>query len=256
MIARHMDTDEEVPSHVAEKNRDSANVKRQTQVTEVLNIKSLRPELRELERALMWGMTLGGDSPEMIPVVVSVASSGKKKCNAWTVLNMWKDREGDEYHEVQFTAEQMHRDPVDVVATAIHEDVHLFCSAMGIKDCSKGGRHNQQFKEMAEVFGLVCDEPYDSAGYGHTRPSEALRQRIEKEFKPDIAALNLARKVAEKKDKEKKPSKTKAYECLCMTVRVAQGKTLRATCDECEQPFILKEGQDDAQANQDSTVEA
>lgn len=241
------------PSHVAEKNQDAGDVKRQTKVDRVLRIQSVRPEIRELERALMWAYSMSGDYLEDKGVVVTVSTKGKAhKCTAWTELNRWGDREGSDYHEVNFCAEYLDRDPTAIVASVIHEAVHLYATFTETKDCSKSGRHNKAFKELAEgVFGLVCADPYDGVGYGYTKPSDELRERIEKEFKPDIAALNLFRKPDPEKPKNpKKPSKTKAYECLCVTVRVAAGKELNAVCGTCQQVFVLKGGQEEESSDE------
>ena len=46
-----------------------------------------------------------------------------------------------------------------MIDTIIHESIHLYCSAAGIKEVSNGNRyHNGQFKTIAEKIGLKCEK--------------------------------------------------------------------------------------------------
>ena len=47
------------------------------------------------------------------------------------------------------------REPVDIVATLLHETAHAWNSSKGIEDCASNQRHNKHFKEKAEALGLI-----------------------------------------------------------------------------------------------------
>lgn len=200
------------------------------------NLMSLRPALEELERALKWAADLIDDIPyKLVPVI---QTHGKKaRCAGWFSTDQWSTREGELVHEITFAAEMLDRDPVEIVATAVHEVVHFWCEHLKLKDTSTGGRHNKIFKEYAEIMGLECAKPYDAYGFGYTQPTDELRKRIEDEFQPDLTALNLFRLV---KPKTTKTVKTLPWRCDCekLTLRVPAKQELEATCNKCGKDFI------------------
>ena len=205
----------------------------------IKHIQSLQPALAELERAVMWVGNQIDDIPfKLVPVIQT--RGRKSKCAGWYEINQWSTREGEDVHEITFCAEELNADPVDIVAIAVHEVVHFWCNFLQLKDVSTGGRHNKLFKEYAEILGLEVSKPYDAYGYGYTRPSDDLRERIEKEFKPDVAAFSLFRIV---KPSTTKPVKTNAWICECdsLTLRIPAKQTLDATCHKCNTKFIPKD---------------
>lgn len=135
-------------------------------------------------------------------VVVSIQSKHKKaRCIAWFSDPTkgqpygWSNREGDEvYQEMNFTPEMLNRSTSDISATVIHEKVHKWCKALGIKDCALSGRHNKTgFAKYAEYLGLVVEPATDSYGWGYTSPSPELAERIEKELNLDITKFDAYR---------------------------------------------------------------
>ncbi len=208
------------------------------------NIESLTPALDELARALEWVSQDIDDIPfKVVPVI---QSQGKRaRCTGWFSKDQWSTREGELVAEINFTAEMLNRDPVDIIATARHEIVHMWCDFLQLKDTSTGGRHNKVFAEYAEILGLVVQRPaVDSYGLGYTEPGEELRERIEKEFQPDVAAFNLFRLI---KLKPKSDTKTNAYWCACkgMTVRIPAKQELQGECHVCGVTFLKKEEGDE-----------
>ena len=207
-----------------------------TKATEEMRIESLRPGLAELERALQWvARKTGVDSDPVVPVI---QTKGKKaNCVGWFAADSWSTREGTLCHEITFTAESLTLEPMDIIATAVHETVHLWCHSMGLKDVSGGGRHNKVFKEYAELLGLECAKPSDGRGYAYTTPSEVLEKAIEQEFKPDVAAFNVFRVAMPPKPKA--ASKTKAWSCGCTIVRAST--EVVAVCEQCGGQFQVVE---------------
>jgi len=90
-----------------------------------------------------------------------------------TVAKTWK-RKDDWRHELNLGAETLDRPIEHVVATMLHEMVHLYNIAHNVQDCSRGGAyHNKKFKEEAERRGLVI-EHHPTYGWTITEPSETL----------------------------------------------------------------------------------
>jgi len=205
----------------------------------IRDLVSLRPAMEELERALKWAADTIDDIPvKLVPVI---QSHGKRaRCMGWFSADQWSTREGEPVCEITFAAEVLNRDPVEIVATAVHEVIHLWCHFLDLKDTSKGGRHNKVFKEYAEILGLECEKPFDAYGFGYTKPTEVLKTRIEKEFQPDVAAFNLFRIV---KPKTSPTVKTNAWICDCtgLTLRIPAKQVLDATCHKCGIKFVPKE---------------
>lgn len=216
----------------------------------IKNLESLRPAMAELERAVVWaGQRIDNVPFKLVPVIQT--KGRKAKCTGWYSADQWSTREGEDVHEITFCAEELNTDPVDIVAIAVHEVIHFWTNYLELKDMSTGGRHNKVFKEYAEIMGLECAKPYDSYGYGYTTPTEELRKRIEKGFKPDVAAFNLFRLV---KPSTAKPVKTNAWICDCdnLTVRIPAKQTLDATCHKCNEKFVPKDG---AEVERDDPLE-
>lgn len=71
-----------------------------------------------------------------------------------TVAKAWQ-RGDTTRHELNIGAGTLARPIENVVATTLHECVHLWNLQNGIQDCSRGGQyHNKKFKEAAEARDL------------------------------------------------------------------------------------------------------
>lgn len=94
-----------------------------------------------------------------------------------TVGKTWKRGE-DLRHELNIAADWLDRPIEDVVATMIHEMVHLYNIQMGIQDCSRGGSyHNKKFKAEAEKHMLKIDKS-EKYGWTITSPTDELLEYI------------------------------------------------------------------------------
>ena len=71
-----------------------------------------------------------------------------------TVAKAWQRGETTR-HELNIGAGTLDRPIENVVATLVHECVHLYHLQNGIQDCSRSGQyHNKKFKAMAEKCDL------------------------------------------------------------------------------------------------------
>lgn len=94
-----------------------------------------------------------------------------------TVGKVWY-RKDQARHELNLGAETLTRPIEEVVATIMHEMVHLYNIAHGVQDCSRGNTyHNKKFKEEAERRGLII-EHHQTYGWTITSPSDKLMEYI------------------------------------------------------------------------------
>ena len=102
-----------------------------------------------------------------------------------TVGKAWKKK--DEYrHELNICADWLSRPIENVIATMIHEMVHLYNMQNGVQDCSRGGSyHNRKFKEEAEkhMLSITKNEKY---GWTITSPTDELLEYIMEKGWDDI----------------------------------------------------------------------
>ena len=89
-----------------------------------------------------------------------------------TVAKAWQ-RGDTTRHELNIGAGTLARPIENVVASTLHECIHLWDLQNGIQDCSRGGQyHNKKFKEAAEARDLKIS--YDPRiGWSITEPRDA-----------------------------------------------------------------------------------
>ena len=207
-------------------------------------VASLIPALEELERALRFannliqvvtdqmGLVETVDTRKVVP---GIQTKGKKtRCLAWFHPERWSTKEGETCQEMNFCAEHLDRDPIDIIATVIHEMVHKWCYALGIKDCADNGRHNKVFKRYAEYLGLEVAPATDRYGFGYTKPSAQLMERIENEFDPDKLAFTLFRMIPHKKKQQSK--NLRKWICGgsdCPTIYSRAARDVAGECHRC-----------------------
>lgn len=217
------------------------------------NIASLTPVYEELERAmrradmLISEATLEHKLAEVVDstrVVPTIQSKGlRTRCLAWFSDPMdgqpygWESREGEVFQEMAFCAEDLNRPGPEIVATVLHEKVHKWCRALGIKDCSPSGWHNKNFKRHAEYLGLDVQKPTDAYGFGYTSPSTGLSTRIEKEFDPDISKLRYHRTVRPGRSRTAIERKWVCSDSCATVYTKAKHKPFGGICLECGQMY-------------------
>lgn len=164
-----------------------------------------------------------------------------------TVAKTWRRKE-DWRHELNIGAETLERPIEDVAATMLHEMVHLYNLAHGVKDCSRGGvYHNKKFKEEAEQRGLNV-EHHEKYGWTLTSPSEELLDYI---LTQGWANIEMNRGLGwcpppstggksgagsgTGAQRPKAKSSTRKYVCPCCGQSVRATKTVNIICGDCNE---------------------
>lgn len=146
-----------------------------------------------------------------------------------TTKKIWKS-EKESWYEINMGAEFLNRPKEQLVATLIHEMVHLYCRENDIKEtCQNGRYHNALFKAEAELRGLIIG--YDTTiGYSPTTPSDALITFL-KESKLELD-IPFARDMKVKKAATRKPQ----YEYICPECRQSfkSAADLNVKCGICD----------------------
>ena len=220
-------------------------------VTITRKLRSVTPEVELLEDILEKVMPMiAKANPDMTPIrsieyTVNTGNKGQSKNQlAHFHADAWEDSKGKSLSYIQFSDDQLLRDSIKIVATAIHEGVHMFNFQCGVEDCNAGGRHSMKFKNPAENSGLVCAKPKTSnVGYGYTSASPELVEWIKANI--DLAKMDkvLDKKRKEKERAPKKPPKIKrnTYDCGCTKAMVATelgSPVAPVICTLCGCPFV------------------
>lgn len=163
-----------------------------------------------------------------------------------TVAKTWK-RKDEDRHELNMGAETINRPIEEVVATMVHEMVHLYHLAHGIQDCSRGGSyHNKRFRDEAERRGLHI-EHHEKYGWTITTPTETLIEYIiEKGWTeinmsrgswgwvpPSSGGSKAGNGGTVPGTPGKKPSSTRKLKCPCCGNSVRATKSVRIMCMDC-----------------------
>lgn len=167
-----------------------------------------------------------------------------------TVAKIWQ-RKGESRHELNMGADTLNRPIEEVVATMVHEMVHLWNLAEGVQDCSRGGTyHNKRFKEEAERRGLHI-EHHEKYGWTITSPTEALIDYIISQgwtevdmsrgggsWAPPPSAGGKAGSGGQTAGATPKKSSTRKLICPCCGNSVRATKAVRIMCMDCMEQMV------------------
>lgn len=138
------------------------------------------------------------------------------------------------YHELNIGADTLDRPIENLVATLIHEMVHLYCIEHEIKDTSNNGvYHNKRFKTEAEKRGLIItkSEVKPSIGYSVTEPTEELKNWVKDN------GLKDCKITRHNPTKAKKKSKSNSIKWTCpdcgAIIRSTKRFDVAPICGEC-----------------------
>lgn len=196
-----------------------------------------------------------GQLPE--PAILIQSRGNKKLTLGWcTVGKVWKNESThEERYEINLVAEALNRGTLPVMATLLHEMVHLYNLDNGIKDTSRGNTyHNMKFKTMAEEHGLTVEHA-EKIGWSVTTLQDETIDLINS-AKFDEAVFSLGRKDFEAgKEKKKKKTSSRKYVCPECGTTIRASKDVFILCGLCTDieegkivPMIkeVAEGEDDS----------
>lgn len=179
--------------------------------------------------------------------IITVASMGRLSAYGWfTPAKVWSDSE-TKRHEINISAEYLHRDICEVITTLLHEMVHLHCNMNGIKDVSRGNTyHNKKFKREAELHGLTI-EHNARCGWSHGYLSSEGEKFIEicKSRIPNLQKFQVYRGdgvLSEENETKKvtKKSSSRKYVCSECGLSVRATKEVKIKCIECDVELELE----------------
>lgn len=162
-----------------------------------------------------------------------------------TVAKTWK-RKDDWRHELNMGAETIDRPIEEVVATMMHEMVHLYNIAHGVQDCSRGGTyHNKKFRDEAERRGLAIKH-HEKYGWTITEPTMELIEYIINKGWGEISIRRGYEWTPPRSTGTKtgngntagpaagpKKSSTRKLKCPCCGNSVRATKAVRIMCMDC-----------------------
>ena len=180
---------------------------------------------------------------ELQPVTITVQST--PRAYGHVVLGDAWSIKGEGSKELNIGAGTLDRPIEEVVATLVHECVHLLNYQNGIGDCSNHGvYHNRFFKATAEAHGLIVTRS-EKYGWSHTAPGELLIDWILENETPDImmnrneypgiriAGGDKAANGGALPTSTTKPSSTRKLICPCCGQSVRATKTVNILCGDC-----------------------
>lgn len=154
-----------------------------------------------------------------------------------SVNEKWEVK-GERKKELNIGAGTLERHIENIIATMIHEMVHLYCADKNIKDTSRNYTyHNKKFKEEAEKRGLII-EHHDKYGWTITKPTEEIIEFCIKNKLEDIKINRMESYIppitgTETKGKTKAKSSTKKYKCPCCGQSIRATKEVNIICGNC-----------------------
>ena len=177
----------------------------------------------------------GNELPE--PAILIQSRGNKKLTLGWcTVAKVWKNENTEEEkYEINLVAEGLNRGIYPVMATLLHEMVHLYNLTHNVKDVTRGGTyHNKKFKERAELSGLNVEHD-NKIGWSLTSLQGWVMDLIDShDF--DKYAFKMARRSSDvegTKDKPKKKSSVRKYVCPSCGCIIRASKLVNVICGDC-----------------------
>lgn len=171
--------------------------------------------------------------------VILVQSSRRNTLGTCSVNRIWankKSKKAKKNYEITISAENLDRPINEIVATLLHEMIHLYCSLNNIKDTSNNHvYHNKRFKTEAESHGLLISYA-QTIGWSVTTLKEETKELI-KTFKINEKLFEYYRNVPQLSRVAKAKTKRNKYKCPC-NITITSSKELNIICGICKDPFV------------------
>lgn len=194
--------------------------------------------ISELHRAftLLNENLFEGTLPE--PAILIQSRGNKKLTLGWcTVKQVWKNKiTKEEKYEINLVAEGLNRGIYPVMATLLHEMVHLHNLVNNIKDVSRGNTyHNMKFKRVAESHGLLVEHS-DKIGWSLTKLQGLTMDLIDSaQFDEAVFSFGRIDLDFDSAGKPRKKAKTSSrkYQCPVCGGIVRTSKDMNILCGDC-----------------------
>jgi hypothetical protein len=194
--------------------------------------------LAALEHAWQTIRTRHPDVPEAVLVVAS-GSEGKRLNWGHFAPHRWHVQ-GADRHEVLIGGEGLHRGPLEVLGTLLHEAAHGLAQARSVQDTSRGGRyHNHRYAQLARELGLAV-ATVKPIGWSATTVPEHTAAAYMGHLEELQAALVLWRRHEHRLSPGTRSRNLLAATCGCgRRIRAAKATLAEAPilCGACQQPF-------------------
>jgi hypothetical protein len=191
-----------------------------------------------LEHAWQTIRTRHPDVPEAVLVVASGAE-GKRLNWGHFAPHRWQVS-GADRHEVLVGGEGLHRGPLEVLGTLLHEAAHGLAQARGVHDTSRQGRyHNRRYATLAGELGLDVAS-VKPIGWSATTVPEATAAGYAGQLEQLQTALVLWRRQEHGIGTGTRSRNLLAAACACgRRLRVAKATLAEApiVCGACQEPF-------------------
>jgi hypothetical protein len=201
--------------------------------------------LASLEHTWQTIRTRHPDVPETVLVVAS-GSEGKRLNLGHFAPHRWQVN-GADRHEVLVGGEGLHRGPLEVLGTLLHEAAHGLAQARSVQETSRQGRyHNRRYAQLARELGLDVST-VNPIGWSATTVPEATAAGYAGQLEELQAALVLWRRQEHRIGTGTRSRNLLACRCLCgRRIRAAKATLAEAPilCGGCEEPFEPEEQED------------
>lgn len=183
--------------------------------------------------------------------VITIQSTPKAYGHV-TVAKVWEVKHENQANELNIGAGTLSRPIEEIVATMVHEMVHLENLQNGVQDTSRGGTyHNKAFKDLAEKRMLKIDHD-QKYGWTITSVTEDLLNwcaaldlvdiQINRNEGYNFGGMGkgIVPPVAGKTPKKK--SSTRKYVCPECGQTVRATKAVNIICGDCNETMQCQEG--------------
>jgi hypothetical protein len=176
--------------------------------------------------------------PDAVLVVAS-GSEGKRLNWGHFAPHRWQVA-GDDRHEVLVGGEGLHRGPLEVLGTLLHEAAHGLAQARSVQDTSRQGRyHNRRYAHLARELGLEVTS-VQPVGWSATTVPQPTAAAYAGQLQELQAALVLWRRHEHHVGAGSRSRNLRAAACGCgRRIRAAKATLAEAPilCGMCAQPF-------------------
>jgi len=178
------------------------------------------------------------DVPQAVLVVAS-GSEGKRLNLGHFAPHRWQVN-GTDRHEVLVGGEGLHRGPLEVLGTLLHEAAHGLAQARQVQDTSRQGRyHNRRYAQLARELGLEVAS-VRPIGWSATTIPDRTAAAYAGQLEELAAALVLWRRQEHRIGTGTRSRNLLPAACGCgRRIRVAKAILAQAPilCALCEEPF-------------------